>query len=542
MVDSQPSVQATGRHGGPADVPCDFEQRERHWQETTAALRRALLRVSLAAQGLDPQLDQQLRSLRDSVRDGADPAALNQHLDDIAQTLLRLEQQPRPAPRNHDAVLAEWLTRLSQIATGSDKARLDKLLDQLRHAPPSAAQWQEATRLLEQVLASAGSRRESGWLRRIMGTGAPRPERSSTDAQEVSLPSRARTTLLDLLRRLRVPSELETQARQLQTQLQEPLPLTELPTVLEDVAALVVAGTQTESEQLEQFLKQLTDRLDGIQGFLQAAESGRAQSVASNAELDQDIRAQVDGIHSSLRNASDLERLKSAISRQLDGVISRMTAFQEAQQRLSMEAEQRARELAEKLAQTEREADRLRASLMAQQLKAQIDPLTEVANREAYAQRLSYEYARWRRSRHPLSLTVADIDRFKAINDRFGHSTGDKVLRSVARILQANMRQTDFLVRYGGEEFVVLMPDTNLQQATLAANKLRAAIEARPFHAGGERIPVTMSFGVAEFTLGDSGDDAFNRADKALYQAKAAGRNTVVAAEAERAPDPMPSK
>lgn len=126
-----------------------------------------------------------------------------------------------------------------------------------------------------------------------------------------------------------------------------------------------------------------------------------------------------------------------------------------------------------------------------------------------------------------LCLAVADIDFFKNINDSYGHLAGDKVLKIIARELVSRLREKDFIGRYGGEEFVIIMPDTRPADAEHVLNKLRLAIAAIPFHFEERQIQITISFGVVEALREDSPETIFDRADKALYKAKENGRNRV---------------
>lgn len=152
------------------------------------------------------------------------------------------------------------------------------------------------------------------------------------------------------------------------------------------------------------------------------------------------------------------------------------------------------------------------------------DHLTNVLNRRSFAEISDMETARSKRHGGPLSLIIFDFDNFKCINDRFGHSAGDAVLIHSAELTQQNIRKTDTLFRWGGEEFIILSPETTLEDAAALADKLRLLIEAFVFPGG---VKVTASFGVAQFAPGESIEDTVQRADKALYQAKGAGRNCV---------------
>ncbi|WP_211209799.1 sensor domain-containing diguanylate cyclase [Uliginosibacterium gangwonense] len=155
---------------------------------------------------------------------------------------------------------------------------------------------------------------------------------------------------------------------------------------------------------------------------------------------------------------------------------------------------------------------------------ATTDPLTKLYNRRAYAQHLNRSMREGKRSGSPLSLVMMDLDHFKQFNDTHGHNKGDTLLQQVAQTLQNNLRTTDMICRWGGEEFSVILKDSPLQQATEVAEKLRQAI-TEECGAG-----VTASFGVAQLDLGGpdaSAESLLGRADAALYAAKQAGRNCV---------------
>ena len=174
------------------------------------------------------------------------------------------------------------------------------------------------------------------------------------------------------------------------------------------------------------------------------------------------------------------------------------------------------------------------ANLRLQQREAEIvavsltDALTGVGNRRRLEQALTLEVSRVKRSGTRLCAVMADLDFFKRINDGYGHEAGDRVLASFGALLQAQTRPTDIVARFGGEEFVILMPDSDLANALAAAQRIRATLAAARI----EPLPaeVTASFGVAELGAGEQGDALLRRIDGALYAAKQAGRNRVEAA------------
>jgi diguanylate cyclase len=194
--------------------------------------------------------------------------------------------------------------------------------------------------------------------------------------------------------------------------------------------------------------------------------------------------------------------------------------------------EERLKHAASRLHAVERETHSLRSHLKRRKVQALSDPLTGIPNRLAFDDRMKREFARWKRYRGALTLMILDVDHFKNINDSYGHKAGDKALKLIAVVLQQNLRETDFLARYGGEEFIVLLPETPLERVAPVAEKLRRAIEASDFHHRGERVPITLSGGYAQFAGEDTPEVVFQKADEALYRAKSEGRNRCCAAMA----------
>jgi diguanylate cyclase (GGDEF)-like protein len=160
------------------------------------------------------------------------------------------------------------------------------------------------------------------------------------------------------------------------------------------------------------------------------------------------------------------------------------------------------------------------------------DALTGVFNRRAIVRESEREIALARRASRPISVIAIDVDLFKSINDRYGHNGGDLALRAVADLLRTGLRGTDLIARLGGEEFVVILPETNIQGALHIAEKLRSRLASTPIALPARSIHITFTAGVAQLIGSDLNfDSILGRADQALYRGKAAGRNCVVVAE-----------
>ncbi len=169
-------------------------------------------------------------------------------------------------------------------------------------------------------------------------------------------------------------------------------------------------------------------------------------------------------------------------------------------------------------------SDRLQASLHAVEHLARTDALTGILNRRSLFEFAEHQFKRAQRYGHPFAVIIFDIDHFKAVNDDYGHLAGDRVLKTVTTMVQSQIRTMDCFGRYGGEEFVLVLPDSDHRAGSILSDRLRKDLANLPIHPI-ER-PITASFGVAAYEPQDDHiDTLFNRADQALYHAKQSGRN-----------------
>ncbi|XXF09032.1 diguanylate cyclase [Pseudomonas sp. D2-3] len=334
-------------------------------------------------------------------------------------------------------------------------------------------------------------------------------------------------SLLKLLEELPLPERHQGQADALRQRITAGLNMYELVPVLDDLAVLMLAIADVGQREFEGYLKQLNERLAAFQGSLQDVHADYTDSAEAARSLDSELRQQVDGLHSSVQEATDLDNLKELVENRLSGLLGTMSQYQQQRDARELQVGERLQILVDRVASMELEAKGFRDHLEEQRQKALLDPLTGLPNRAAWTERLDLELARLQRYGGDLLLAVLDIDHFKRINDDYGHLAGDKVLKIIAGELFKRLRKTDFIARFGGEEFVLLVPSTPMEGGLKLLDTLRSAIENCPFHFKGERVTITLSGGISSFSSAERSEQVFERADQALYRAKRGGRNRI---------------
>jgi len=180
-----------------------------------------------------------------------------------------------------------------------------------------------------------------------------------------------------------------------------------------------------------------------------------------------------------------------------------------------------------RIAERKHAEDKLKYANKKFELLARTDPLTQLSNRRDVMEKIKYEKRRFGRSEKPFGIIICDIDDFKSINDRFGHDTGDEVLKTLANIMCMNVRKQDTVSRWGGEEFLLLLPQTDIEGGIILAEKIRLKVKSKEFNFFGNKIHVTLTMGLSIYKKNKTIDETINQADQALYMGKKLGKDCV---------------
>ena len=301
---------------------------------------------------------------------------------------------------------------------------------------------------------------------------------------------------------------------------------------IENIADLVKQQHERvskEKAELEKFLYETASRLKNIDTELEQTGHLRELSTNEGRKLDDNVRSVMSEIDKSLDSSENLMDVRINIRSRLDDIDKHMSGFRETEEQRSDNSLKVIKQLRKQLHAMEQEADLLRNQLQQKNTEALRDVLTGIPNRLAYEERMFNELARFKRYGKSFLCLMVDVDHFKKVNDTFGHSAGDRVLKIIAEVMQDNVRESDFVARFGGEEFVILMPETDIKSGVKVAEKLRRKIDKCDFYYRDNPVKISISGGITESCAEDNADSIFDRADKALYEAKKSGRNTIIA-------------
>jgi diguanylate cyclase len=340
-----------------------------------------------------------------------------------------------------------------------------------------------------------------------------------------------RATLAALLAEIRKDKVLAARSESLDAQLADTLTRERLSAVLTDMTELTgqrIQRLESEKHEIATLLSHMVDKLDEIGRFVAEQKCSQMKSHASSETLNDQLAGEMRAMGESVDAASDLQQLRMQVRTRIESIDKHVQHFRERETALAEEMRKRSEHMRGRIAELETRAQRLQHQLEDEQRLSTIDMLTRIPNRLAYEKRIDEEINRWQRFGQPACLAVWDVDRFKKINDTYGHRAGDRVLGAIAECLSNRLRSTDFVARYGGEEFVMILPGTTCDDAGRVVDELRVAVAQIGFHFRGTPVAVTISAGLTQLLPADSAGAAFDRADKALYLAKQSGRDRCV--------------
>ena len=532
-------------------------------------LRKAVVRLSIAARGDDDRLNLVLDDIKSSVKDDIDLHKLGEKLDtllvevnqsegnsEIASTggfcsilqqdLGRLEFSPQAEPckrkiqgfldeqaSDHELSIAllelvnDIINETGQNDPPSDQAlsEIKSFADEIRSSLALNLEVNDAgsvTAILEELADDVADFAQKRDIQQYEGPTSRVPDDGS-DAKSIS------EALIVLLNTVNLPESTRRDHQSICRQLDGQLEGAEQwKSVINDIAALVnksISSLQGEKIELQAFIKKFTDQLAEMDQYVRESRQQSIDTANESTKLKDSVDDNVVAIQETVESADNIDQMKNDVQGHLSQIRKRVEEHRLSEKAREEMSKQGYAHIIDELARTQEETERLKEQLQESQRKMLRDPLTGLSNRLAYEERIVLEVNRSMRSNAPLCLAMWDIDHFKHINDTYGHDAGDRVLKLLAKIIVERVRKVDMFARIGGEEFVLLMPDTPIHHALDLNNQLRKKLEESGFHYKGSPCQITSSVGIAAFEDNDTPEQLLKKADDALYQSKREGRN-----------------
>lgn len=283
-----------------------------------------------------------------------------------------------------------------------------------------------------------------------------------------------------------------------------------------------------ERTKAEHFASEVAGYLSLLERFLLTSVKHLKRTQNADDEFSQKLENDLKQTVLSMKGVTEIDKLRETVLSKLKAVNSLVRNKRLQDVKRKKEANTELEGFNRQFGTIKEEVKRVHQENRLLLQKLQLDSLTGAYNRNYYETRLAEEFSRFQRYERIYSMLIIDLDHFKSINDDYGHVIGDSCLRELVRNIKLMLRENDAVIRYGGDEFVVLLPETPKVQAAIVAEKIRHAVESTDFTVRGNRIIVTVTVGATQVEPGD--DDyktVFSRADQALYKAKGEGRNKV---------------
>lgn len=490
------------------DLLNDNEILENKYQDNESLLCKTIIRITLATTGFNQELDPHLLKIRKQLKHGLKSSELVAELENFSKTLVSMDETALSEDNIDTKMLFDFLF------FHFPEQKKDFQLIELQHENKEYPNSQYLFIAINDALES---------IQKIEPILQLADNNSETNEKNIT------GQLHQLLDIIEIPELFLDQVQILKEKLYNNISFS---AVLDEMVSLFIniqKHVHAEHIEMTEFLTQLTNKLTDL--GLEASQTNTA-SISNHQQrnlLDNTVSSQMFELQQSSTQATQLEPLKKLIHSRLSDISQQLQTHRAQDEIERIQTQQELKSLTVKISRLEQESSQLKNKLTTVHQKAIHDPLTGLPNRLAYDDRLEIEIARWQRYKTPLSILVWDIDYFKQINDTFGHKAGDKTLILISKLLSSHCRETDFVSRFGGEEFTMLLSNTDIHSALQTANKLRQVIEGSAFNSNGKKISITISCGMTEFKNDDTGETAFIRADAALFSAKNNGRNQCMA-------------
>lgn len=489
------------------DTRMVIEHARKHQVDT---LSNFAAKLSLSCKGMDIELDNRLAKFRSALTKGVDFEIFAPLIDDILALLKSQEAQQATHQRElHNSVL-----------------EAGKLLQKTKGLPDDARRT--LRHLLDHELNNVQSTRDFIPLLNRLVTiyhQALQVKLTLPATEQAPMQPALAKELLNLANDLVFEDEAADQVKTIKNNISETDSVDDLLAAAIDIIKIIAGNISKERQSAQSFLVSLNQTLEELHHSIVATSKHSEAMGAEFDALNKRIEGKISNLTIQTQNATSISVLKTLVDNELKSLSQDLIEKERLEQKDREMLLNNFQGINQRINSLEAKLSKYKKRLHEQRFKSLLDSLTKLPNRAAFDERFNHEFHLFAVQESDVTLVVIDVDHFKSINDKYGHSAGDKTLQVIAKALQMSIRKSDFIARYGGEEFVLLMPGMSLEYASQPLEKLRKAVKGIPFKFKDKQVEITISIGATQFKKGDTPLSAFDRADDALYKAKNTGRD-----------------
>jgi diguanylate cyclase len=481
-------------------------------QEKEKVLRQFIIQLSILHEGLDKYLDPILTHVRNHVKNELElePIALKSELKMFTESIKNMPQKKKTLKAD---LLFDFLVK--QRMDPSQKNALRELQKSLGNDESTIEQ---STDLFIEIL-------------KITEPELLPTERVESEDEEIIYidVNIVCEQILEYLSILGIPEVFGGEVDLIKETLSSPQKsAADFEKILIELVSILLRikeFSEVEQKDIDQFLFHVATKLSELNTIVTQTNLLAATSAKNRNKLDQSVFTQIRDLQTQAVKMESLDSLKENINQCFKVITSDIKTNYQNEKEAQSQFQNNMAELINKIIKIELESESLKMELKVVHTQSMNDTLTGLPNRNAYNVRFKEEIARYKRFQLPLTLAILDVDHFKKVNDTYGHQSGDKVLILLVKQLESNIRDTDFIARFSGEKFVILLSNTDKNSALFLVDQWREVIAKTECNMNGTVVPITISSGLTEFIENDTEETTFERADKALHEAKNKGRN-----------------
>jgi diguanylate cyclase len=559
-----------------AEVIKELDSKEKQWEKQQQEILKTVLRLTFAFQGSNDILDKKLLDLKEALKQSSN-AIPQKEIEELVQVILKHKKEKDSDSSRTNLLVTNVLQLLSSnndYDKYSDKIRdinnelkndstnpstqlkpVNEIITNINKSSIKDKQKPDSFKVFLKKLSEHQNTEATlaALCKRSIALNSEQEKlkainqciekinssSSNNDKENDKVETRAEAeahidNLLTLLDWVTIPGKSQVKLDKLKQQLEQRNDGADTGNLIRRIALTISNAymeIQAELKETEGFLKKVTNQLNEITLQIADIEALENESFSNSVSHNSEMEKQIKLIRTGVNDADSIEDIKKTIDTRIEVLQNNMDQFINVEQDRKKQSDTHHKELINRLSSMEEETEELRKCIEEERSKAYNDALTGIPNRMAFDERINNEFQRWQRYKTKLSLCLVDIDKFKGVNDTYGHKAGDIVLQTVAKKCASKIRKSDYFCRYGGEEFALILPETDLSAAITVAETLRESIEKCSFQYGNENVSITISCGLAQVRNNDNLDAIFQRADKALYKAKETGRNRCISEE-----------